>query len=65
MGKGLQGRAALGQKMSPVHPGRTEPLVAQAKTPPQEDSESSEEESSSEEETPIQVREGRTSLDQD
>ncbi|XP_055478724.1 treacle protein isoform X4 [Psammomys obesus] len=57
VGKGLQGRAALGQKMSPVRPGRTEPSVAQARTTAQENSESSEEESSSEDEdeTPAQA----------
>ncbi|XP_060233199.1 treacle protein isoform X3 [Meriones unguiculatus] len=55
VGKGLQGKAALGQKMSPVRPGRTEPSVAQARTTAQENSESSEEESSSEDETPAQA----------
>ncbi|XP_029327955.1 treacle protein isoform X2 [Mus caroli] len=53
-GKGLQGKAALGQGMAPVHTQKTGPSV---KAVAQEDSESLEEDSSSEEEdeTPAQA----------
>ncbi|XP_075824676.1 treacle protein isoform X8 [Microtus pennsylvanicus] len=55
--KGLQGKAALGQGVAPVHPGRTGSAVAQVRATTQEDSEDSEEESSSEEdETPVQAK---------
>ncbi|EDM14572.1 Treacher Collins Franceschetti syndrome 1, homolog (predicted), isoform CRA_b [Rattus norvegicus] len=56
-GKGLQGRAASGQGVAPLHAQKTGPSGAQVKATAQEDSESSEEESSSEEEdeTPAQV----------
>lgn len=55
--KGLQGKAALGQGVALVHPGRTGSAVAQVKATTQEDSEDSEEESSSEEdETPAQAK---------
>lgn len=55
--KGLQGKAALGQGVAPVHPGRTGSAVAQVRATTQEDSEDSEEESSSEEdETPTQTK---------
>lgn len=56
-GKGLQGRAASGQGVVPLHAQKTGPSGAQVKATAQEDSESSEEESSSEEEdeTPAQV----------
>ncbi|XP_076768698.1 treacle protein isoform X4 [Arvicanthis niloticus] len=56
-GKGLQGKAASGQGMAPVHTQKTGPSVTQVKAMAQEDSESSEEESSSEEEdeTPAQA----------
>ncbi|XP_028630082.1 treacle protein isoform X2 [Grammomys surdaster] len=56
-GKGLQGKAALGQGTAPVHTQKTRPSAAQVKAMAQEDSESSEEESSSEEEdkTPAQA----------
>ncbi|XP_029402999.1 treacle protein isoform X2 [Mus pahari] len=52
-GKGLQGKAALGQGMAPVHTQKTGPSV---KAMAQEDSESSEDSSSEEEdETPAQA----------
>ncbi|XP_050013943.1 treacle protein isoform X2 [Alexandromys fortis] len=55
--KGLQGKAALGQGVALVHPGRTGSAVAQVRATTQEDSEDSEEESSSEEdETPAQAK---------
>ncbi|XP_041497314.1 treacle protein isoform X2 [Microtus oregoni] len=55
--KDLQGKAALGQGVAPVHPGRTGSAVAQVRATTQEDSEDSEEESSSEEdETPAQAK---------
>ncbi|XP_026639359.1 treacle protein isoform X2 [Microtus ochrogaster] len=55
--KGLQRKAALGQGVAPVHPGRTGSAVAQVRATTQEDSEESEEESSSEEdETPAQAK---------
>ncbi|XP_051056713.1 treacle protein [Phodopus roborovskii] len=57
VGKGLQGRAALGQGVAPVHPGRSGPTVAHVRVTTQEDSEDSEEESSSEEdETSAQAK---------
>ncbi|CAO2594191.1 Treacle protein [Lemmus lemmus] len=55
--KALQGKAALGQGVAPVHPGRTGSVVAQVRATTQEDSEDSEEESSSEEDkTPTQAK---------
>ncbi|XP_057645008.1 treacle protein isoform X2 [Chionomys nivalis] len=54
--KGLQGKSALGQGVTPVHPGRTGSAVAQVRATTQEDSEDSEEESSSEDEIPAQAK---------